>query len=188
MDIKYELNINDIVSFTLFAYGYSPIPYESFRDNVKTVRDLLIGGFIILLIIGLLTFGLGNRTVGVALLAVAAFFIFFCLLYMYSMSNATKIVARSAMRMYGKYPEILEGEDKMTISLENVIVEATDAYLVYKWAAFLAVEKSEDYLYFVLKPGITGLIVPRRAFHDSESFDLFSDTAKQYLQDHYSAA
>jgi hypothetical protein len=108
--------------------------------------------------------------------------VLFIVVYYWFRFNPRQIrnrVRNSLIKQYSRTPNEEICLHRLSISEEG-LRESTDFGDSFNaWPAFDSIVQTDNYLYFLLRPG-KGYVVPGKAFSNDTEFNLFADTARKY--------
>jgi hypothetical protein len=174
MDIEYDINIDDIVSFDVYNHNNSPKLIKNRKIN--KVGSIVIG--VILLINGSVLVVL-KEILGVVGIALALVFLY---VGFFSENGALKNIISQATRHYYMYGNQIIGKHLASITPDSISDTHHTGQLTLKWSDIAKIITTNNHIYFVIGNDQQSYTVPRKAFADDASFNQFAETAKQYHQ------
>lgn len=169
MEIKYELNVEDILQLNLFRLEHIP----SLRKRQTIMRW---GYLAVTLLIVLVAYSLGVSTSMVILLAIISvlFFIFFP-------KNTEWQIRRMVAKLY-KDPARQESlrDRTMTLTGKQLETASSTANHAYNWNDVAVVSIGEDRTFISFQDG-TSLVVPRQGLKVGSDYQAFTSELRRLI-------
>jgi hypothetical protein len=174
MEIEYDLDIEDMVEFNLYALSHHP----QTRKRLKTERILTISFAILFMLLGIVMVLIDLTLTPIVLFIAALGFGIYCW-FLFNANFFRRRIRKMLIKQYSKIPNDEIGRHKLAISEEGLRESMDFGNSFVNWTAFDSIMQADNYLYFLLNPG-KGYIVPKKAFANDTEFNLFADTARKY--------
>jgi hypothetical protein len=173
MEIEYELNIQDEIEFNLYPLQ-SP-KQQTARINLITVAVVSVPLFIIL---GLVVLIRDEDIHGITYLILASFWVY-TTWYTSDYQSIRRRLIKKLGKQNGKLPNAFLSNTRMNITADGIYAKSEFEESKTYWKAIREIVQTERYIYLYELPN-RAFIIPKRAFPNEESFNLFVQTAKDY--------
>jgi hypothetical protein len=173
-NIEYEFNKDDDVEFQLYYLKNNP----AMRNKTQNSKYILIVYFFISILVSAGFFIYGNDLAGAIGIIIGLFII-----YIYWAVFSTRSIRRRLKKeLEADTVKIPNGHYcKRIVTIEPYSIKNVSDFWevnIY-WHGIVEIKKTEQYIY-LFETQRAALVIPKRAFADDNSFDLFADMAKEY--------
>jgi ABC-type transport system involved in Fe-S cluster assembly fused permease/ATPase subunit len=173
--IVYEFTKEDYLEFLIFLRKNNPV----LKEKIQNGKYSLIVSLSLSILFAAGGFIRGNSLFGVIFLIIA-FFLIYVFWASFASWNIKRRLKNSLDEDKTKAPNSLYNTRKVIFESESMVT-VTDFWEEKKyWRSIVRVEKSEKYIY-LFESDLRAIPIPKRAFPDNTSFDLFAQTAKEFL-------
>jgi hypothetical protein len=174
MGIEYIVNVEDIVTYNLHDYISSPATKKQLENSIVFYASLAL----FFLVIGLVL--VKNSIAAFVLLGCLS--LVFILLAIVAKSSSLKNLQKRIRELYSNTNSDYIGKHFLSITPEYIkdISESGESFRY--WSYIDSIVSLDQYIFIKIKPGLSAFIVPKRAFPDDSSFQLFTEEANKYLK------
>jgi hypothetical protein len=177
MNVEYEFTKEDYVEFNYDVLLINNPGYKKSINNKKYLM-FVITIFSILAFVSCLVSG--TYILGVIFLALGL--ISNLLLWqIYSTKNILNRIRKVVDKDQTKVPNALFCKRLVTLDSEHITSVSEFWDNKYSWSGIVKVVNTGKYIY-LLETQISALVIPKRAFSDDNSFDLFAKKAEEYRE------
>jgi heme/copper-type cytochrome/quinol oxidase subunit 4 len=176
MNIKYDLNIDDLLAFYLFYYAHTP----RIKRRIKVRKILHLSLACLLLILAAFMF-MESLAWAIGSLFMAFFLLFYFYFYL-TWTMIGKRTRKELLRRYGQAKNGVIGEHEIFITKECIKDVTEVGEETIRWDVIDNVLATDQYLFIAFHASSQAHIIPRRAFENDADFIKFTETVRTYHQ------
>lgn len=174
MEVEYEITLDDLVEFNMYALKHHP----ELMKRLKSNRICLIATLVISPLAAIFCFIKGYTSFAIfflSLIVISAL----CYWYFYTDSQLRKKIKKAVLKEHVSIPNEEICRKKISISETGINTASVYGEGLSKWSAISEIVRTDDYIYLSFKPG-KAQIIPKRAFINDAAFNQFAQTARMY--------
>jgi hypothetical protein len=174
MDIEYNIDVDDLIAWNLYYHDHSP----NAKKQVRNVRITFFAFGVLFVIISVIL--LKNNELIFTILSFVLGIFLLCYGFLTRLS-IRKGITKEAVRRYSEGKNNAIKKHQLSITPDK-LSDVTDVDEInVRWEIIENIVSTDQHLFIVKLPS-TAFIIPKRAFGDDATFNLFAETAKKYHQ------
>jgi hypothetical protein len=173
-DIEYEFSKEDAIEFELYVQKNNP----TLKNKTQNGKYILVVYFILSILVSIGFFIRGDDLVGVLGIIIGLFLIY-GYWATYSIRNLRHRIKKVLETDTVKIPNAYYCKRKIIIEPDSIKNVSDFWEEKTYWSGIVEVAKSEQYIY-LFETHRVAFVIPKRAFTDDNSFNLFAEMAKEF--------
>jgi hypothetical protein len=175
LNIDFELTLEDMLDFNLYVLTHQ----DPFKRNIRFSKIFNICAMVFCALMGVYHLFF-SKDIVIAIISFA-FVLFLIAFYwfLFSPQNYRNRVRKAVVKQYSKIPNAELCRHKISISEEGLRESSEFGEGIQNWSTIESIVQTDRYIYLFLSTA-KGFIVPRRAFSDDASFNLFAEESRNF--------